>query len=242
MRYGGDMAQRGTKRIGFVVHQPHPGLVARLHGPAPVDKWGESGETLWGDLEGAGLPVVPLRVEYRPTDHGAEDVEVYALASDDLRVRLDLTFDRPARVVAERRDGRPLSERDMRRLGLGHVNKALERTLNDPVAAAHLGGKRAVKLPRPGARGQTDEYYAVWALDYVKALGVAPTKPVRHMLDQLIERDERTKRGEHYTVAVVRNLLQQARRRGLLTEGAAGRAGGELTDKARVLLDKEGLL
>lgn len=40
-----------------------------------------------------------------------------------------------------------------------------------------------------------------------------------------------------YTVAMVRRQLHEARQRGLLTKGPRGKQGGDLTDKARALLD-----
>ena len=83
-------------------------------------------------------------------------------------------------------------------------------------------------VPRPGRAGRADLAYAQAASAYVKALvGKTPTKTLA--ADMALSESQ------------VRNVLHEARRRDLLTAAPRGRAGGELTEKARrVLAEAEG--
>lgn len=80
---------------------------------------------------------------------------------------------------------------------------------------------------RPGRRGREDYYYAVWAARYVAALA-APT-PVKALSE-----------AHHLSASQIRNILYACRDRGLLTDSPPGKAGGELTPKARQLLREGG--
>lgn len=77
---------------------------------------------------------------------------------------------------------------------------------------------------RPGRRGQEDRFYARWAARYVRALAHGPN-PTRQLAD-----------AYHYGENTIRGFVRQARRRGLLTNAPAGKAGGELTTKAEWLV------
>jgi hypothetical protein len=78
---------------------------------------------------------------------------------------------------------------------------------------------------RPGRRGRPDRFYAEVAAEYVDALaGGRPIKDVS--------------RERFLSASQVRDLVSEARRRGLLTKPPKGRAGGHLTAKARAELDK----
>ena len=81
------------------------------------------------------------------------------------------------------------------------------------------------RRPRPGRSGRPDIFYARLAAEYIELLrtGSTPTK-------DLAEK-------HHYSPASMRDYLNKARSRGLLTRPQRGRAGGELTDKARRLLN-----
>lgn len=79
--------------------------------------------------------------------------------------------------------------------------------------------------PRPGRAGRPDRSYAVLAQRYATLGG-------SNRVQQLA--------GEtNYSPSRVAGLIHEARRRGLLTAGPPGRAGGELTEKARRLLTEE---
>jgi transposase-like protein len=81
--------------------------------------------------------------------------------------------------------------------------------------------------PRPGRRGRPDVFYAELAKQYVDLLaeGSTPTKDLAERLG--------------YSASSIRDLIHQARRRGLLTRASKGLAGGELTENARRLLSIE---
>lgn len=90
---------------------------------------------------------------------------------------------------------------------------------------------------RPGRRGRTDSYYLVWAVAYVERLAAGSRRPVK----DLTERPPKVIRGyvsdgEATSEATVRDIIHQARVRGLLTGSPAGRPGGELTPKATQML------
>jgi hypothetical protein len=80
---------------------------------------------------------------------------------------------------------------------------------------------------RPGRRRRPDAYYLIWAERYVEALGRGSTKPNEDVA-------KRTRR--HPTE--VRDLVHEARIRGLLTRGERGKASGQLTPKALELRRK----
>ena len=82
---------------------------------------------------------------------------------------------------------------------------------------------------RPGRRGRAGARTAPIAALYVDAV-VEGGGSVGDLAKRL-----------HFSASTVRNLIWQCRDRGLLTPAPAGRAGGELTDKARdVLAQLEG--
>src|SRR5207249_2900254 len=80
---------------------------------------------------------------------------------------------------------------------------------------------------RVGRRGREDSYYAEWAAAYVEAL-----TRTKHPVPEL-------ERVRHVSASQIRNVLNEARRRELLTAAPSGRTGGELTGKARRILGKE---
>ncbi|MGH9380853.1 MAG: hypothetical protein ACRD2Z_09610, partial [Thermoanaerobaculia bacterium] len=81
------------------------------------------------------------------------------------------------------------------------------------------------KRPRRGPKGWPDEDYARLADAYLKACESGSRSPVA---------DVAAERG--MTADALRQALHRARRRGLLTRQTTGRAGGELTPRARALL------
>ncbi len=92
--------------------------------------------------------------------------------------------------------------------------------------------REALAAPRrPGRRGRDDNFYAVIASFYVEAVARRSAQPVKDAATTLSEAW-----GATYTDTYVRDLLNEARRRELLTRPPRGRAGGELTEKARKLL------
>ena len=86
------------------------------------------------------------------------------------------------------------------------------------------------RLPDPTKmKRHDDRYYAAWAAWYVATGADSISRPVA----DLAERFPGASRDQ------VRDVLNTARSRGLLTRGVRGGAGGELTDKARAALERE---
>lgn len=79
---------------------------------------------------------------------------------------------------------------------------------------------------RPGSSGRSDTYYLPFVRLAVRAADSGSASPVADAAEQLgFDRD------------YVRDQLHAARRRGLLTKPPRGRGVGQLTDKARRLLE-----
>lgn len=82
------------------------------------------------------------------------------------------------------------------------------------------------KQPRPGRAGHPDKLYASVALMYANALDLGSSHPVVDVAERMM-----------LSRARVRDLLHEARRRGFLTSPPQGHAGGELTARARQILE-----
>jgi hypothetical protein len=107
--------------------------------------------------------------------------------------------------------------------------------------SAHAEGLRLADLPADMAaagidphdagRGKPELWFAQLAQDYVEA---------RRRSHRPIEDLRRLPRYRRYSVPSIRDYVHRARSKGLLSRGpGAGRAGGQLTDKARALLTAE---
>jgi hypothetical protein len=81
------------------------------------------------------------------------------------------------------------------------------------------------KQPRPGRAGHPDKLYASVASMYAYALDQGSHHPVVDVAERM-----------RLSRARVRDLLHEARRRGLLTSPPQGHAGGELTARADEIL------
>jgi hypothetical protein len=77
---------------------------------------------------------------------------------------------------------------------------------------------------RPGRAKRGDVFYAALSAKYVALLG--EPSPVKLLAQQ-----------ENMTESGIRNILASARRRGVLTDAPPGRAGGDLTDYGKELLN-----
>ena len=82
---------------------------------------------------------------------------------------------------------------------------------------------------RPGRKGRPDVFYARLAAEYVDLLSTSST-PTKDLAER-----------HCYSPTSIRDYLNQARTRGLLTRSQRGRAGGELTAYALKLLSKRGV-
>lgn len=80
---------------------------------------------------------------------------------------------------------------------------------------------------RPGKVGRSDHFYARVAYRYLELVRAGPS-PTRALADE-----------RHISQSSARDLVHEARARGLLTSMGRGQAGGHLTDKARTLLQSD---
>ena len=116
----------------------------------------------------------------------------------------------------------------LRAVRIGELYQGVLAELQHPRFAPHWDvspESEFERAPRPGRRGRPDRFYAEWAARYVAL--VNHPKPVARLAAQY-----------HYSASQIRHFLNQARHRGFLTDpDEKGRAGGELTDEARELLD-----
>ena len=84
------------------------------------------------------------------------------------------------------------------------------------------------RVGRPGSAGRPDRQYAEWAFRYAKKLAEGSRSPIK---DLAAEHDR--------SPGQVRDLIHDARVRGLLSKERQGRAAGSLTPKAIQLLRGE---
>lgn len=136
-----------------------------------------------------------------------------------------------------------LAMRTLRRLTFGAAQEAARDALreiegDDPATLRWHGFSReSLDAPRrPGRKRRPDRYYAEIAATYVHALGRGSRHPVVDVARELSAASD----GAPYPAEYVRDALHAARKRGLLTSGPPGLAGGELTDKARATLANDG--
>lgn len=111
----------------------------------------------------------------------------------------------------------PLTSVLLRTLPLGRMR-------DDALEVETLGEARSLV----GSVRRDERFYAEVAEAYVNLLAVNAYKPVE-ALAHAVEVPVRT----------VHAWLHKARKRGLLTSAGAGQAGGELTERARALLDDQ---
>ena len=84
----------------------------------------------------------------------------------------------------------------------------------------------ALKEPRrPGRRGRSNEFFAAFAAEYIELIHQGSKRPVQELAER-----------RNLSADYVRDVLNQARNRGLLTRPRNGCAGGQLTGKALALL------
>jgi len=124
-----------------------------------------------------------------------------------------------------------LSARQLRRATLGDLTRRVSAGLIGQVMTAMAPQVTRTTdddeaHPRPGRAGRDDHFYAIWAARYTAKAAYTP----RPIADLAHEHDRPPAR--------LREYIAEARRRGLLTATTPGRSGGQLTDKARALLEQ----
>jgi hypothetical protein len=128
-------------------------------------------------------------------------------------------------------DGVPdggLTARQLRRVTLGDLTRNASRAglIGKLMGAMTPDVTSAVDEERthPGRAGRDDHFYAVWAARYAERAAYTP-RPIVELAEL-----------HDQPPARLREYIAEARRRGLLTETTRGRSGGQLTDRAHVLL------
>ena len=81
---------------------------------------------------------------------------------------------------------------------------------------------------RPGRRGRDPVEYAKLALQYINEVNKDNPKPTKTLAE-----------AHHVSSSQMSQLINETRNRGLLTRAPKGRSGGELTEYAYELLDKD---
>lgn len=190
-----------------------------------------------------GHPVIAeLRILPRPHSTREEAwVEEWFKMPERLNPEL-VTWEGPRPKAPDTPSG-GLTARNLRKLTVGRALSAAYRHLgglfrHDPAPDSLLGqsiqcfAAQAVSEPRqPGRRGREDAFYAHVASAYVEAITQGSRRPVKDAALALSKAWSGT-----YEDTYIRDLLGEARRRGLLTRPPKGRAGGELTTKGRQAL------
>ncbi|GEM_PF-4251650 len=90
---------------------------------------------------------------------------------------------------------------------------------------------------RPGRAGRPDSFYLPWAVAYVERLAAGSRRPTKDLAaNPPAVVKGFVSDGRIASEATVRDLIHQARVRGLLTASPIGRPGGELTTIAQQML------
>ena len=122
-----------------------------------------------------------------------------------------------------------VSARLLRCIRLTDLLQVVASALPDPAAAEPRPSGGSSRVGRPGTPGRPDRYYAEWAFRYAKKLAEGSRSPIKDLA------------AEHgRNPGQVRDLIHDARVRGLLSKERQGRAAGSLTPKAIQLLKQGG--
>lgn len=182
-------------------------------------------------------------VEY--TDAGTVRAEVVWFRAPELTFNLEVSGDgRVLEFRARAGAGGSISARRLRVAPIGEMQRAIRNYAtsadeafreDDPDDETSTDARATMlrKLAqdfldrgRPGAAGRGDAQYAAIAAGYVGMLDAGEAHPVAALAADL-SLSEKT----------IRNYLFKARERGLLTSLGRGKAGGQLTNKAKEILD-----
>ncbi len=121
-----------------------------------------------------------------------------------------------------------VSARLLRCIRLSDLQELVAASLSDHGDDGPASGLLA-GIGRPGTAGRPDRYFAEWAFAYAKKLAEGSRSPIKDLA------------AEHgRSPGQVRDLIHDARVRGLLSRERQGRAAGSLTAKAIRLLRESG--
>jgi hypothetical protein len=108
---------------------------------------------------------------------------------------------------------------------LRDVLQSSSRSRGDPPILVEGFSSAVLRRARAGRRGLPERHYAEVASAYVDALASGSKRPVAELAKEY-----------HVSYSRMADQIHEARSRGLLTRSAPGRAGGELTEKAKKFL------
>ncbi len=186
----------------------------------------EAGEPPWTELPSDGVNgrqgIYDTRLESHPDWRltAVFDIDSVDLPLLELRLRPATLSHSPEGITAE----------IVRSIHLNPLHTAVRNWVQSPPNVGPLARPTRPtysEKKKTGPRGQDDLYFAEWASRYVDEL-TRTSNPVAALVRQFNYLNEST----------LRYYLNEARRRGLLTAAPSGRAGGQLTEKARELLFK----
>lgn len=121
-----------------------------------------------------------------------------------------------------------VSARLLRCIRLTDLQHLVMSKLGTGSSADGRQGGGAARVGRPGSAGRPDRQYAEWAFRYAKKLAEGSRSPIKDLA------------AEHgRNPGQVRDLIHDARVRGLLSKERQGRAAGSLTPKAIRILRGE---
>jgi hypothetical protein len=118
-----------------------------------------------------------------------------------------------------------ISTRMLQRIRTGDLLVAHRQAVKE--AALYVGIPDLNVSHRAGRAGRDDLYYAEWAAEYVAALSRS-SRPVREMA---------RKHGK--PLQTMTNLVKKCRDKEMLTPTTQGRPGGQLTERAKELLEEK---
>ena len=120
-----------------------------------------------------------------------------------------------------------VSARLLRCIRLTDLQQLVAESLPEP-SDLRPSSAAPARVGRPGSAGRPDRYFAEWAFAYAKKLAEGSRSPIKDLA------------AEHgRTPGQVRDLIHDARVRGLLSKERQGRAAGSLTPKAIRLLRED---
>ena len=202
----------------------------------PRFEWAKGGgRQALSRVEGSST-VEPWGTELRR--HRPQETVVFTTRVDDAELKIAVKATdgaiAPHQITIEMPDGSALPASLFTRLRLTPVFDQMSRDFDSPVINYQLGmfdsarwDEPFLQRPRPGRKGRPDWEYALWASRYVSACEQDARRPVALLVERFPGHSE----------AMLRAILNRARRRKLLTDPPQkGRAGGVLTAQAVRLL------
>ena len=116
----------------------------------------------------------------------------------------------------------------LRKVAIDRLSKLSRTGIHPELAALPRLQPFLIDRARPGRRGRDDIDYAKLAQQYVNEVNSGNPKPTKTLAET-----------HHVSPSQMSQLINTARQRNLLTPAPKGRSGGELTEHAYALLNKD---